>query len=172
MEAKNIFEKILINYNYEISIYFEKEFNINRYEYFGFAWNLDANKYIKQNKKLKHILALLSTKYKLAVVTDAPKIWAEKVLIRLDIIKMFRENIFTGESNIRKSFGNAFLAIAKHLGVSVSECVVVGDDKQNDIDFAKEIGMKTIYIGDEPYEQSDYSIKDVCEIDKIFGALT
>ncbi|MDP3728642.1 MAG: HAD family hydrolase [bacterium] len=166
--ATEIYESILVDYNCELSIGFEKEFGIDRHEYFKQAWDIDASKHIARNDKLVKILNILKQQFKLVVLTDAPRIWAERVLATLNVSDVFEDNILTGEGDLRKSFGNTFLEIVKRYSLSTSECIVIGDHKKNDIDFAKAVGMKTIYIGDTPYEKSDYSVKDICEIADIF----
>jgi len=168
-EATKIFDRILVDYNKELSIGFEKEFGINRYEYFNNAWNLDTNKYMVRDEKLIKILNQLKKKYVLIVLTDAPKIWVERVLATRGVSEIFGSNVLTGESDIRKSFGNAFLLVAKKYGFAPQECMVIGDHKKNDIDFAKEVGMKTIYIGAEAYDKSDYSVKNIHDIAAILG---
>ena len=58
------FDRILVDYNKELSIGFEKEFGINRYEYFNNAWNLDTNKYMVRDEKLIKILNQLKKSLK------------------------------------------------------------------------------------------------------------
>lgn len=159
-EAKLTFEKILKNYNYQLSLGFEKEFNIPREEYFSYSWNIDPSKHIPNDGSTREVFSNLKDDFKLVIVSDAPLIWIEHVIEYFEI-KEFISRIFSGESNIRKVFGNRFSLLINKLDILPENVMMVGDSENEDIVPAKKIGMKTVYIGKNKSSVADYSITNV-----------
>ena len=166
-EAKEILKKIFEQYGNSISIGLEKEFNIDRHVYFNFVWDIDAEKHVQLCKDIFPLLQELKKQYRLVLVSDAPRIWVNNVLQYLGVSEIFGEDIFSGEGDVRKEFNNAFLEIAKKIGVEPRECVVIGDQEETDIVPANKVGMKTVFIGDQISSCADYSIKSLLELSKI-----
>jgi len=164
-KASGIYEDILERYNHDLSLGFEKEFNIPREEYFNFAWDLDVAKHIKKNEELKELIQLLSKSYKLAVLSDAPKIWILKVLKYLEIEACF-SRIFHGEGDIRKKTGQ-YSYVLDVFKLSAEKVCMMGDGEKTDIIIPKEVGLKTIFIGDLKSGYADFSVKDILEIKDI-----
>lgn len=169
--ADSIIKEIIKNFGDSISIGLEKRYGFDRYDYFNYAWDLPANKYIfyDHNIDLRKIFLKLRKKFKLAVVSDAPLIWVNKVLEKLLIKDIFdKKYLFSGEGDIRKEFNNAFQAIIKKTKIKPSNCVVFGDQLETDIVPAKKVGMKTVYVGNKKQALliADYVIKSINEIEK------
>ncbi len=167
-EAKVLLEKILKEYGENISIALEKKFGINRYDYFSTVWDIPAKDYINaKNHKLRKILLEIQNDFDLLLLSDAPKIWIEKVLKELKINDIFESRILSGEGDTRKIFNNVFEKVIKNLKVKPKDCIVVGDQVETDIIPAKKIGIKTIFINqNKNCALADYSIKNILEIKK------
>lgn len=158
-EALSEFERIKVKYDGEVSLGVEKEYGIDRYDYFGNTWNLNPNDYIEKDSDLPIILNQL--KGKIVLLTAAPLIWAKNVLAYLDIERMFENNLYTGEPNMRKPNPAIFLKIANDLNVPPKYIFSIGDQEHSDIIPAKSIGMKTVLIGVSQNTIADYQANNV-----------
>ncbi|MDO8436061.1 MAG: HAD family hydrolase [bacterium] len=172
-EAKLILKKIIKEYDESISIGLEEKFKIDRYAYFNATWNISAQKYIKINLGLRTKLLKIKNNFDLALVSDAPRVWIKNVLKELKIENIFTDNnIFSGEGNIRKEFGNAFNKIIKVLNIKPEYCIAIGDQEETDIIPAKKIGIKTILINRRNKTGvADYVIKDISELKKLLDII-
>lgn len=167
-DAKILLDEILKEYGENISIALEKKFGINRYDYFNEVWNISAENYINaKSYKLRETLLEVQNGFDLLLLSDAPKIWIEKVLKELKIYNIFKGKILSGEGDIRKIFHNAFEKIIENLKIKPENCIVVGDQEKIDIIPAKKLGMKTIFVNqDKNCSMADYNIKNILEIEK------
>ena len=166
-EAQEILSFILEEYDNSISMGLEKEFKINRLEYFDFVWDIDVEKYVQIDSATKPFLLELQKNFDLVLLSDAPMIWIDRVLDYLEIREIFRDNIFSGEGDVRKEFGNAFEKICETMNIETSDCLVVGDQEETDIIPAKKIGMKTIFIGSNKSNSSDHTIDNILKLKNI-----
>lgn len=117
-------------------------------------------------------LSKLRKKYKLAILSDAPRIQAWIRLAAMQIQDKFDLVVTFDETKSKKPSLKPFLYILKKLKLKPEECVMIGDSLKRDIAPAKEIGFKTVfakYGGN--YESAkvkpDYVINDIKEILKI-----
>lgn len=172
-EARLILKKILKEYGESISIGLEEKFKIDRYIYFNAVWNISAKEYIKINSVLRLQLIAIKNNFDLALVSDAPRIWIKNVLKELKIEDIFIDNnIFSGEGDTRKEFGNAFNKIIKTLNIKPEYCIAVGDQEKTDIIPAKKIGMTTILISKKNKSKiADYIIQDISELKNILDII-
>lgn len=145
-EARQILREIQKKYGEQISIGLEKEFGIDRYDYFNTVWDIPARGIVKRFPQLAEMLEALRKEYRFALVSDAPRVWINNVLAELDIQSFFRRSIFSGEGNMRKGFGNAFRKVAKALKANPKDCISVGDQEETDILPAKALGMLSVLI--------------------------
>ena len=144
--AKCILNLVRDKYVEDISIGLEREFGIDRYEYFNAVWDIRAAEVIKMTHDLHEILRSLSQEYRLVLLSDAPRVWINNVLNHLKVTDIFGKNVFSGEGSRRKGFGTAFAAIIKRFRVAPEDCISIGDQEVTDIIPAKEAGMHTILI--------------------------
>lgn len=158
-EAIRIFEEIRKEFKGEISLGLEKKFGITRYEYFGKSWDLNPGEFL-QKKDLSSLVQSLEGE--VAVLTAAPRVWAERVLEYLNIIK-YISALFTGEPDLRKPNPQAFKQVCDTFGIPPTNAISVGDQIESDILPAKVIGMKTILVGDNS-SNADYCIKNIEEL--------
>lgn len=171
IESQEIIDFIFKKYDNSISIGLEKEFNINRYDYFNTVWNIEAKDYVEFDPKLEGFLIGLKNNFNLVLLSDAPRVWINKVLQHLNIEKIFENSIYSGESNTRKELNNAFEELIKKLDIKESECIVIGDQEDTDILPAKQIGIKTVYIGKNKSTIADYTIDNIFKLNDILKNL-
>lgn len=127
-------------------------------------------------------LVNLKKKYKLAIVSDAPRIEA---WMRLDAMKLdsfFDVVITSGDVRKQKTTSVPFKAALKSLKVKPEEALMVGDRIERDIKMPKSLGIKTCYARygnvylaggtkKKPLPKgksgADYEIDDIKELVKI-----
>lgn len=165
--AKGIIESISKRYDGDISIGLEKEFGIDRFDYFRGAWDIDAGKYIEPDPDLREALSMIPCRK--AVLTSAPLVWAENALERLGIKDAF-SGVWSGEYDIRKPDKMAYMQVYGYFGVSPKEVMIVEDEPMFLLP-AKELGMTTVLVGGEKRVFIDYNIDSVCDVLKIGGVL-
>lgn len=150
IEYKRLYEK----YKGQISLGVKFEHNINILEFFKNTWNMNPSKYIEKNNELKILLNPFTGK--VALLTNAPRIWTTKVIQYLELEEIFKNMIHTGEPIIRKPNPLIFQKIAKKFNVNNSQIISIGDQEETEIIPAKSIGMKTLFIG-QGATSADYS---------------
>lgn len=104
-------------------------------------------KYVYLDKDTEMVLQALHGKYKLGIISNyAIPECVYKLLKKYDLEKFFNVVIVSAAVNKRKPSPEIFDNTAKELGVSPSETVFVGDTLDADVDGAKAVGMKSVYI--------------------------
>jgi len=114
----------------------------------------------------------LKKRYKLAILSDAPKIQAWIRLAAMQIQDKFDYVVTFDETKAKKPSLKPFLYILKRLGLKSEECLMIGDSLKRDISPAKKLGFKTVfakYGGDKEYAKikSDYVINNIKGLLKI-----
>lgn len=163
-DAKAEFKRIMAASKGEISIYLDKNHGIDRHEYYAATWNLEPAKYLKADPIVHDLFKKAGSRS--AVLTAAPRIWAQRVLEHLGIYCFVKDSLFTGEPDLRKPDPAIFLKVASHLGAKPSEIFSVGDQEQTDILPAKSIGMRTIIVGSQSPD-ADYCVQNISELYKL-----
>jgi len=173
--AQKIREDIFVKYNGDISVGLEKEFGLNRMLYFEQTWDIDALCYFKEDTILREMLLGFSCKK--AVLTNAPRVWADNALNTLGITNQF-ERIYSGEGEIRKPQKEAYLLVCEAFGVKPNEVMMVEDELQY-LKPAKALGMTTVFVSltnnvsnkcfDDSSNESyvDYAIASIYDLEKI-----
>lgn len=168
-QAQAKLQQIRETYNEGISLGIEKEFGIDRYDYFAGAWGtLEPANYIQQNLTLEN--QLIQANGRIALLTAAPKVWASKVLSFFNLRNVFGDLVTTGEPDLRKPDPAVFLLVAQQLNLPPQQIYSVGDQEHSDIIPAKEVGMKTLRIGRQE-TVADYSASDISEAIKLLTKL-
>lgn len=120
-------------------------------------------------------LLSLKKKYRLAIISDAPRIEA---WLRLDTMKLddfFDLVITAGDVRKTKTTGTPFKSALKLLKIRPEEALMVGDRVERDIKIAKSLGIQTCYAryGAKAYPAkllpagksgADYEIEDMKEL--------
>lgn len=148
-------------YGEQISIAVEKEFGIDRAQYFLRTWNLDPQHYIDPTEEPRIVLEQLKGNF--AILTNAPRIWAEQALRYLNVYDLAKDSLFTGEPDIRKPSPEAFRQVGEFLDVPFEHIYSIGDQIYSDILPPKSLGMKTILVGAKT-DQADYCVDSLKEI--------
>lgn len=122
----------------------------------------------------KSILEQVSTDYKLGLVSNftyAPVIYAG--LRKLGINQFFNAVLVSEEVGWRKPSRRIFEEALRRLGVTGKETAYVGDSPLEDIEGAKALGMRTIFVPSQFYsldslheslQKPDLIVKDICEL--------
>jgi HAD superfamily hydrolase (TIGR01509 family) len=160
-EAVKEYDRIKEIYLTQVSLGFEKEHSIDRYDFFKNTWIFEPSLYINRNPLLPKLFSILSPR--IAVLTAAPRVWAEEALKYLGIYEFVKDRLFTGEPDLRKPNPQIFVKIAKSFGTNPENVYSIGDQEHSDIIPAKEIGMKTIIVGSKS-EHADYQISTINEL--------
>ena len=114
----------------------------------------------------------LKKKYKLAILSDAPKIQAWIRLAAMQIQDKFDYVVTFDETKFKKPSKKPFLYILKKLKLKPEECLMIGDSLKRDIAPANTLGFKTAfakYGGNYEFVKvkPDYVINDIKELLKI-----
>jgi FMN phosphatase YigB (HAD superfamily) len=166
-KAKHALQKILSSYGTKLSIGLEEVYNLDRYEYFNYAWNIPAEHYMVYDPRVRDALDEMSKDYTLVLLSDAPKIWVRNVLSVLKLEDIFKDStIFSGEGDIRKEYGNAFQSIINNLSLEAHSCITFGDQEHTDIIPAKALGIQTVFIGKQKSNVADFSIDTIIQYKK------
>ena len=124
----------------------------------------------------------LSTKYKLAIVSDtgfSPGYMVDKLLVNLDIRKYFSAFSYSDETGVAKPHPKSFTTILEQLNIKPEEAIHIGDIDRTDIEGAKAVGMRAIrydgsvdksilYLRDN-VSKADFVANTWDEIVKYFG---
>jgi len=95
---------------------------------------------------VKEMLEELSKKYKLAVVANAITNVAQIALQKHDLAKYFDYIVLSRDLGVRKPDLEIFVYALRSMWVKGSEAVHVGDSLVDDVQGAKDAGMKTVWI--------------------------
>lgn len=95
-------------------------------------------------EELFKILPDLKKKYKLAVINNGPAITLKYFKSKFGFDKYFDLFINSTEVGIKKPDPKIFLLTCEKLEVSPEDCIF-SDDKLENVDSAKELGMQTIW---------------------------
>ena len=105
------------------------------------------------------LLSGLKEKYKLGLVSNfayAPGPW--KILNRFKLTEFFDTIVISGELGLRKPHPEIFNEALKGLSVKAKEAIFVGDSLKADINGAKRVGMKTVFVENIGVRKNPYAI--------------
>lgn len=132
-------------------------------------------KYVRIDSDARATLKQLHGKYKLGVVSNfAIPECVLKLLKAGDIDGFFDVVVVSGAVNKRKPSPEIFLHTLKMLDASAAETVFVGDTLDADIEGAKSVGMRAVYIERRRQKQPekfcpDQTIQRLSELPKALG---
>jgi len=111
--------------------------------------------------------------YKLAILSDAPRIQAWIRLAAMGIHEKFDLVITFDDTKEKKPSKKPFLLALKKLEVRPKECAMVGDSVERDLKTAKKLGMTTILAVYGQVEKEtgkvDYKIKSINQLLRILS---
>jgi HAD superfamily hydrolase (TIGR01662 family) len=140
---------------------------------------------IEKAEPMPHALSTLKKlkqDYKLAIMTDSDgrgrfKVERAKTTGIFCLADVF---MVSDEVKVNKPSTKFYRAILKKLSLSPGECVMVGDKPQVDLELAKQLGMKTVWLrygkwseelARETFDYVDFTIKDIRELLNIISLL-
>ena len=166
IEHKNIFEKLLKKINGDVD---------HRIVAHGIiAYRKLREGYLSAYPGTRDVLKKLKKKYKLAIVSDAPRrnVWFRLVALRID--GFFDVVVTSGDVRKQKTSVAPFNAALKKLVVKAEEALMVGDRIDRDIKTAKGLGIKTCYaaygrVGKKVESGADFEIEKLGELAGVMG---
>lgn len=164
-EANRIRSSLFMKYNSNISIALENEYGISKREYFETVWNIDVSKYVNKDPYLKGFLS--NIKSKKALLTSAPKIWADKVLKQLGIYKSF-DALWFGDDEIKKPNKIAYLQVINSFNVKPKNVLVI-DDEIKCLEQAKNLGINIMLKGSADENYVDFKISNIYDLSSLIS---
>lgn len=149
---------------------------IGKVDYAVMAAGIVAYRRVKEGllepyPKVRATLEELKKKYKLAIISDAPRIQVWIRLVAMRIQDKFDLVITFDDTKKKKPDIKPFLVAAKKLKLRPQEIAMVGDSIKRDLSPAKKLGMLTILAeyGQIKREKGkvDYKIKNINQLTKI-----
>jgi putative hydrolase of the HAD superfamily len=114
---------------------------------------------LRMENYVPELLRRLKEKYKLGLVSNfayAPGFW--EILKRFNLCKFFDAIMVSGELGLRKPHPKIFEEALKKLAVRAEEAVFVGDSLKADINGAKRIGFKTVFVENIGCRKNPYAV--------------
>lgn len=104
------------------------------------------------------VLKRLRKKVKLAIVSNAQRLFTKQELEKFGLLKYFGYVLFSSDVKACKPNPKIFLRALKDLKIDPRNAVYVGDDLFNDIEGAQNAGMRTIWIDHGTATKKDRSV--------------
>lgn len=122
------------------------------------------------------LLRLREQGFKLAIVSDAPRLRAWLRLVEMKLQDFFDVVVCHEDTNHYKPSSLPFLKALKKLKLKPEECLMVGDWPERDIKGAKQLGIKTAFakygaVREIENSGADFVINNISEILKIVGKI-
>jgi putative hydrolase of the HAD superfamily len=97
-------------------------------------------------------LAHLQPRYRLALVSNAQRVFAESELVTTGLDRFFPVRVLSAVVGIKKPDSRIFSAALHALGVEPADAVYVGDNPKDDLVGARNAGMRCIIFGADGIE--------------------
>jgi phosphoglycolate phosphatase/putative hydrolase of the HAD superfamily len=117
-------------------------------------------KWLKKDARLDRALRLLSKDFRLALVTNNPRLVGEKSLEALGVRDHFSVLVGLDDTYSGKPAPEPFIEVSKRLGLDPSACVSIGDRFDVDLAPAMELGMGAILVD---------GVEDVYDLPSLFA---
>jgi putative hydrolase of the HAD superfamily len=172
--------KILFGLYFQYGLEYQKIFQVflkkvlGRLDYGIMASGIVAYRRVKEGLLYSYpnvvpTLNKLKKKYKLAILSDAPKIQAWIRLVAMQIQGKFDLVVTFDETKSKKPSKKPFIYLLKKLNLRPEECLMVGDSLKRDIAPTKSLGFKTVFAkyGEDKEKakvKPDYVINDIKEL--------
>lgn len=140
-------------------------FGLDGEKIFQRMWDeFPVEKYVEKDEKLVAMISELKKKYRLFVLSNGTERQVVRKLEYLGLSKRDFDPFVCGyDHGWVKPEPAPFLFALEQLELEPGEVVYVGDREQVDIEAAKAVGMKTIFVGGE-YEGADVYCETVYDI--------
>jgi putative hydrolase of the HAD superfamily len=140
-------------------------FGLDGEKIFQSVWDqVEIHKYVSKDLKLVKMMSQLKKKYRLFVITNGSGKQVERKMTHLGLdYHDFDPRIYCYDQGWVKPEPAPFLAAIESLEMNPNEIVYIGDREDIDIEGAKAVGMKTIFVGGES-DKADASCQTVYDI--------
>lgn len=171
LQAELFFNFLFDKYDGEISQGMMKEVGVPIEQYFVRTWGqIDPGDYVREWIVRREILDnIRDCNIGLAVLSNAPAVWVERVLEFVGVADFFKDLVWTGEGKIRKPKEDSYIRVANHFGVEFKNVVMIGDEEKNDIVVPNKIGINTILVN--PYGRETNAMYQITEVNEIIRVL-
>jgi HAD superfamily hydrolase (TIGR01549 family) len=139
---------------------------VSRQAFWDALASVDPRTHLSRDDALCGLLARLSCRHALAVLTNSPGRAGRAVLDALGISGAFTAVLGADEVPAPKPSREAFKAMLGLLAADPRQCVMVGNTAEKDILPAKELGMRTVLVGGED-ARADFSIASLAELEQL-----
>jgi HAD superfamily hydrolase (TIGR01509 family) len=149
------------------------ELGYNRAQVHEAFCKVNPAEFLSPDKELDPIMAQLSKKYKLGIISNFKHSHVVQILDALGLSPEWFPLLVT-EDIVKeiKPDHEPFLKAIELSGYTPSECLYVGDSPTKDMQPAKEVGMDTILIGDTiPDQQAAYVDAVIPDVKKLVSLL-
>ena len=92
------------------------------------------------------LLRLKAQGYALGILTNGPAVQQHRKIDLAGLRHIVDLVMVSGEEGVAKPQAEYFRRAAARLGLAPSQCLMVGDHPQNDIEGALSVGMKAVFI--------------------------
>jgi phosphoglycolate phosphatase/putative hydrolase of the HAD superfamily len=116
--------------------------------------------WLKRDARLDRALGLLSQSFRLALLTNNPRLVGEKSLEALGVRDRFSALVGLDDTFSGKPAPEPFIEVLKRLGLGPSACISIGDRFDVDLAPAMELGMGAILVD---------GVEDVYELPSLFA---
>lgn len=135
----------------------------NREERLIGLWN--KNKlFVKPYPDTIEVLEKLSSKYKLVLLTNSP-FYTREIIEKFSMEKYFEKMYFSYETGMLKSDIKSYEMIFKDLKVKATDCVMIGDSMESDIQSANNANVKGILVDRRNKREYEHKVFSLSEID-------
>jgi putative hydrolase of the HAD superfamily len=134
---------------------------------------VNPHEFLRVDKELDAIMARLSKKYKLGIISNLKRSHMLEVLSALGLsVEWFPILVTEDIVTEIKPDHEPFLKAIELSGFAANECLYIGDSPTKDMQPAKEVGMVTMLIGNSiPDEQASYIDVVIPNVKRIVGLL-
>jgi FMN phosphatase YigB (HAD superfamily) len=120
----------------------------------------EPSKWLKKDARLDRALCLLSRDFRLALMTNNPRLIGEKSLEALGVRDHFSVLVGLDDTYSGKPAPEPFIEVSKRLGLDPAACVSIGDRFDVDLAPAMELGMGAILVD---------GVEDVYDLPSLFA---
>ncbi|MBI2530347.1 MAG: HAD family hydrolase [Candidatus Diapherotrites archaeon] len=134
-------------------------------------------KFVKLHRHAGHIFGRLKKKYRLAILSNAVRNWADYdwKFLKFNPKKYFDVQLYSQDTRLLKPERKAFELALRKLNVSAKEALMVGDNESQDILGGNSAGLVTVFLANK-YRLSGavkprFVVNSLEEIEKIAGEM-
>lgn len=102
--------------------------------------------YIEIYSGVREMLQQLSAQYTLGIASYTQGSYSERELEELDMLKFFTHRIYSSDIGLRKKSDLFYKKCIEIANVLPSQCVMVGDNLEDDVYMAQESGMHAVWV--------------------------